>query len=59
MFQFFIEPLFTQGATDREMQAVHNENAKNLLSDHWRSDQLLRSTSNPKHVSVLFPFPSC
>ncbi len=28
--QFFTSPLFTPSATDREMNAVHNENAKNL-----------------------------
>lgn len=47
--QFFIAPLFTKGATDRELQAVNNEHAKNLNNDHWREYQFLKSTSNPKH----------
>ena len=38
--QFFIEPLFTQSATDREMNAVNSENAKNQQTDVWRQMQL-------------------
>lgn len=34
--QFFISPLFTPSATDRELNAVHSENAKNLQNDYWR-----------------------
>ena len=34
--QFFLCPLFTEGATDREMKAVDSENSKNLQSDAWR-----------------------
>lgn len=40
--QFFIAPLFTPSATDREMQAVHNEHTKNAQSDSWRLNQLVR-----------------
>jgi insulysin len=47
--QFFISPLFTQDATDREMNAVHSEHCKNLQNDYWRESQLLRSTSNPNY----------
>ncbi|KAE8989505.1 Insulin-degrading enzyme [Phytophthora rubi] len=47
--QFFIAPLFTAGATEREMNAVNSENAKNLQNDHRRLYQLQKSLSNPLH----------
>ena len=28
--QFFLSPLFTESGTEREINAVNNENAKNL-----------------------------
>lgn len=52
--QFFIGPLFTPSATEREMNAVNNENVKNLLDDHWRQFQLMKSTSNPAHPYSKF-----
>ena len=33
---FFICPLFTESSTSREIQAVDNENTKNLQVDPWR-----------------------
>ena len=45
--QFFIHPLFTADAVDREMNAVDSENQKNLQSDMWRFFQLLQHESNP------------
>lgn len=47
--QFFLGPLFTSSATERELKAVNSENDKNLQSDQWRILQLLRSTSAPDH----------
>jgi len=47
--QFFISPLFTESATDRELQAVDSEHSKNLQNDAWRQSQLLRSSVNPEH----------
>ena len=44
--QFFISPLFTEDASDRELNAVHNEHMKNIQSDIWREIQFLRSKSN-------------
>merc|ERR1712166_879034 len=41
--QFFISPLFTEEATEREMKAVDSENSKNLQNDMWRKLQLLKS----------------
>ncbi|CAM9812921.1 unnamed protein product, partial [Sphacelaria rigidula] len=31
--RFFVDPLFTESATGRELNAIDNENAKNLMSD--------------------------
>jgi insulysin len=39
---FFICPLFTESATDREMHAVDAENAKNLTNDDRRYLQVRR-----------------
>ncbi|KRZ79257.1 Insulin-degrading enzyme [Trichinella papuae] len=47
--QFFIEPLFTVDATEREVNAVDSEMRGNLQSDSWRDYQLERHLSNPKH----------
>jgi len=52
--QFFIAPRFTPSATDREMNAVHSENAKNQLNDSWRLFQLTKSTANPLHPFSKF-----
>ncbi|XP_077297857.1 insulin-degrading enzyme-like isoform X2 [Arctopsyche grandis] len=47
--QFFISPLFTISATDRELQAVNSEHDKNVCNDYWRLDQLNKSTADPNH----------
>ncbi|XP_045188841.2 insulin-degrading enzyme-like [Mercenaria mercenaria] len=47
--QFFLEPLFTPSATEREINAVNSENDKNLQNDSWRFHQLEKSLANPKH----------
>ena len=47
--QFFIAPLFTESATDREVNAVNSEHEKNLPSDAWRLMQLESSLSDPEH----------
>jgi insulysin len=44
--QFFISPLLSESATERELRAVDSEHSKNLQSDDWRFVQLERSTSN-------------
>ena len=58
--QFFIKPLFTESATDREMKAVDSENAKNITSDDRRSyqfDHSLAKTTHPFHkFGILFCF---
>lgn len=46
---FFTCPLFTASASTREINAVDNENTKNLQSDMWREFQLLKSLADPSH----------
>ncbi|XP_065556618.1 insulin-degrading enzyme-like [Artemia franciscana] len=52
--QFFIEPLFTESATGREVNAVDSEHTKNIPSDSWRLMQLDRITSNSGHPYSKF-----
>ncbi|GAA5996471.1 uncharacterized protein JCM10292_007631 [Rhodotorula paludigena] len=52
--QFFISPLFDPSCTEREANAVHSENSKNLQSDMWRLYQLDKSTSSRKHAFWRF-----
>ncbi|KAG4305115.1 hypothetical protein PORY_001285 [Pneumocystis oryctolagi] len=46
--QFFIHPLFSKSAVDREARAVNSEHEKNLQNDGWRGYQLEKTLSNPK-----------
>ncbi|XP_065349180.1 insulin-degrading enzyme-like [Cloeon dipterum] len=52
--QFFKAPLFTEDATDREVQAVNSEYEKNLADDSRRLLQLERSTSIKDHPYSKF-----
>ncbi|GAA6044580.1 A-factor-processing enzyme [Rhodotorula toruloides] len=52
--QFFISPLFDSSCTEREANAVHSENSKNLQNDMWRFYQLDKSTSSRKHAFWRF-----
>ena len=47
--QFFIAPVFDPSCSEREANAVHSENSKNLQSDMWRMFQLGKSTSSRDH----------
>lgn len=47
--QFFIAPLFTESATEREINAVDSEHEKNIPNDLWRMDQLDKHTADPSH----------
>ena len=38
---FFIEPLFNEDCTEREIKAVDSEHKKNLQNDMWVSDSHL------------------
>lgn len=46
---FFTCPLFLEGCVQREIQAVDNEHSKNLQSDLWRFQQLLRYLGRQDH----------
>ncbi|ORX53679.1 hypothetical protein DM01DRAFT_1336212 [Hesseltinella vesiculosa] len=46
---FFIDPLFLNTCTDREIRAVDSEHKKNLQSDSWRVAQIEKSLSNKNH----------
>ncbi|GAA6026838.1 hypothetical protein JCM8097_005898 [Rhodosporidiobolus ruineniae] len=52
--QFFISPLFDPSCTEREANAVHSENSKNLQSDMWRFFQLDKSLSSREHAFWRF-----
>lgn len=52
--QFFISPLFTESATEREINAVNSEHEKNLATDVWRIRQVNKSLSNPDHPYSRF-----
>jgi insulysin len=51
---FFTAPLFTEGATGRELNAIESENAKNLQSDTFRIFQIDKSRANPDHPYSKF-----
>jgi insulysin len=52
--QFFVAPLFTASASDRELNAVNAEHAKNLQSDSWRLWHLRRSRGDGVHPQSRF-----
>jgi len=52
--QFFLSPLFTDSATERELNAVDSEHSKNKQEDNWRMLQLMRNQVNPAHPLNLF-----
>ncbi len=47
--QFFLAPLFTESATEREVCAVNSEHEKNVPSDTWRIRQMMCSLCDPDH----------
>ena len=51
---FFIDPLFEQTYTEKELNAVNQEHQKNLFSDPWKLWQLLKYVSNPHHPFSQF-----
>ncbi|XP_046746475.1 LOW QUALITY PROTEIN: insulin-degrading enzyme-like [Diprion similis] len=52
--QFFLTPLFTESATERELNAVDLEHESNVKNDAWRISQLHKSLANPKHPYSKF-----
>lgn len=51
---FFANPLFTESATLRELNAIESEHAKNLQSDTFRNYQLFKSRANSNHPFSKF-----
>lgn len=51
---FFSSPLFTVGATGRELNAIESENSKNLQSDVFRTFQISKSRGNQNHPYSKF-----
>ncbi|DAZ92511.1 TPA: hypothetical protein N0F65_012741 [Lagenidium giganteum] len=47
--QFFVAPLFTASATEREINAVDSENTNYLQDDWWRINQVHHSLGNKQH----------
>lgn len=47
--QFFTAPLFTESATEREINAVNSEHEKNIPNDAWRMDQVDKHLCDPSH----------
>lgn len=46
---FFVNPLFTESGTSREVNAVDSENSKNLTADSRRRLQILKALADPDH----------
>jgi insulysin len=51
---FFTSPLFTEGATGRELNAIESEHAKNLQSDNFRIYQINKERQNVDHPHSKF-----
>lgn len=51
---FFVDPLFTEAATAREVNAIDSEHSKNLQSDFWRFGQLIKLRCDPTHPYAKF-----
>ncbi len=51
---FFTAPLFTEGATAREVNAIDSEHNKNLQSDYWRFEQLFKLRADQSHPYAKF-----
>lgn len=52
--QFFIEPLFTEKYTEREVNAVDSEHKNYLMNDFWRSFQVSNLFVKEKHPARNF-----
>ncbi|CAM9610251.1 unnamed protein product [Scytosiphon promiscuus] len=52
--QFFIAPQFTESATERELNAIESEDAKNKTLDYWRLLLIENIRTNPRHPHSKF-----
>lgn len=57
--QFFISPLFSESATEREINAVDSEHLKNIPNDLWRSDYVEKILCDPGHPYKKFGTGIC
>jgi insulysin len=53
---FFIDPLFTKSAIQREVHAVHHEFEDSLENEFSRIWRVFKETGNPKHPNANFSF---
>ena len=51
---FFAAPLFSASGAAREVDAVDSEHSKNLQSDFWRADAVLRMRARSEHPYSRF-----
>eukprot|EP00126_Sphaerothecum_destruens_P011640 Sdes_comp20939_c0_seq1m18464 len=52
--RFFIDPLFNENSTEREISAVENEYLKDLESDGWKFYQMVKSAANSSYSFTHF-----
>ena len=52
--QFFLKPLFTESATELEINAVNSEHEKNVMNDTWRTEQLDKFSADQNHPYSRF-----
>lgn len=52
--QFFLSPLFTESATEREVNAVNSEHEKNIPNDTWRLNQVEKAMADQQHAFAKF-----
>jgi insulysin len=52
--QFFVAPLFDANSTSKELNAVNAEHDKNLRSDAWRAEAVLRNASDARSAFSYF-----
>lgn len=57
--QFFKSPLFTESATEREINAVNSEHEKNIPNDAWRMDQVDKHLCDSEHPYNTFGTGIC
>ena len=53
--QFFVAPLFTESATEREINAINNEHKKNVPDEQRRTYAVVRTACVPGHPCGKFP----
>ena len=52
--QFFINPLFTEEYTEREINAVHSEHQMFMMNDFWRTRRITKEHLSEKHPENRF-----